>query len=430
MKVPAAWRSTPLPAGLQPGDFDYLDPGNRFWSYAYGLASAEAFRGSRDNTIAYKSGGTVIVGDSGGFQFGKGTGEIKAWSSLGSGGLVAKKWRERGIVEEIVDWIEQYATAGLSLDLPLWSARPTNQGSPFSLCDEVALREMSMEHVQYLLDRKQAGRLSKKYLNVLQGEEEADEETWYQEARKYKLDGWSLAGRVGTDGGPYRIVRRLLRLRDDKLLERGADWVHLLKQTQPRWAPFLTALQRGLQKSLGREEFKITFDSSTPYQEAGARERYAERPALGQSVADWRFKFHKFPTSYGYANSTVSMALAHGQCGSAKCAVCVRGKAHLPAPMDSPIAQKLSVQDLLIRKGSFATRHGDALFDETLINHNVYVVVEGLIRANEAIFSAKPNAPQQLVDAVGLVDQILTAQKWQSVLAQHRTALEKAVGFR
>ncbi|MBN8713987.1 MAG: mevalonate kinase [Xanthomonadales bacterium] len=247
----------------------------------------------------------------------------------------------------------------------------------------MTLLALSMEHVQYLLDRKSAGRLKRKYLNVLQGDKEADEEVWYQQARQYRLDGWSFAGGVGTDGGPYRIIRRLLTLRDDGLLGSGLNWVHLLKQTQLRWAPVLTAMQRGIQRSIGAEDFKITYDSSTPYQEAGKRERFVEAPALGPSLVGWHFKYHKFPTTFGVATAAVPLSLATATCTAQKCTMCQSQGSHLDAPLLSPIAQLLTIQDLLERKGNLITRRGSVLADEVLINHNVFTVVEGIIRAND-----------------------------------------------
>jgi len=419
-----------LPAGLRPDDFDYLQANNRYWSYLCGLASAEAFRGSKDNSIAYRDSNTDVLGDSGGFSYGSGSGEPGQWRGLTCEAEVVAAWRNSGILEKTVDWIERYASAGLTLDLPLWAARPVNSESPFHLCSAMTLLALSMEHVQYLLDRKSAGRLKRKYLNVLQGDKEADEEVWYQQARQYRLDGWSFAGGVGTDGGPYRIIRRLLTLRDDGLLGSGLNWVHLLKQTQLRWAPVLTAMQRGIQRSIGAEDFKITYDSSTPYQEAGKRERFVEAPALGPSLVGWHFKYHKFPTTFGVATAAVPLSLATATCTAQKCTMCQSQGSHLDAPLLSPIAQLLTIQDLLERKGNLITRRGSVLADEVLINHNVFTVVEGIIRANEAVFSATPNAPQELIDAAGMVADICNRQSWHTTLTYHRTFLEKAVAYR
>lgn len=430
VKPASTWRDGLLPAGLTPGDFDYFDPSNRCWSYLNGLASAEAFRGSADNIVTHRTQGTFLVGDSGGFQYGKGSGEVAEWRGLSREDEVASRWQNSGIVEKVVDWQEANADVGLTLDLPLWAARPANKRSPFHLCSEAKLRELSMENLRYLRDRKQSRGLKARYLNVLQGEQEEDEEAWYMDVRSISLEGWSFAGRVGTDGGPYRILRRLLLLRDHKHLERGADLIHLLKQTQLRWAPVLTAIQRAMQKSLCRDEFRLTYDSSTPYQEAGARMNYAARPALGTDVRDWHFRYNKFPDGYGYANSNVPMQLNCTTCTGKKCALCDRGEQHLPQPLTSPLADLLNIQDLLIRKDADARRRADGFCDELLINHNVFTVVEGIVRANEAVFAAHPVAPQQLIDAVGLVGDIIAAEQGHSKLLAGRNELERAVGFK
>ncbi len=51
----AQWQSSPLPAGLQPADFNYLEPQNRFWTYGYALASAEVFRTSNRNAVTNRN---------------------------------------------------------------------------------------------------------------------------------------------------------------------------------------------------------------------------------------------------------------------------------------------------------------------------------------------------------------------------------------
>ena len=65
-----------------------------------------------------------------------------------------------------------------------------------------------------------------------------------------------------------------------------------------------------------------------------------------------------------------------------------------------------------------------------MINHNVYVLVDATIRGNDAVFGATPCAPQQLVDAVGLIkDLLFHEQDWHGMLDKNRGALEKAVRY-
>src|ERR1035437_677509 len=91
----------------------------------------------------------------------------------------------------------------------------------------------------------------------------------------------------------------------------------------------------------------------------------------------------------------------------------------------------LHVRDLVSNKNNHASRRGESLLDEALINHNVYTVVDGIIRANEAVFDAKPHAPQQLIDAVSIIkDDLFRVENWRGVLNKKRSLLEEAVGFK
>jgi hypothetical protein len=70
------------------------------------------------------------------------------------------------------------------------------------------------------------------------------------------------------------------------------------------------------------------------------------------------------------------------------------------------------------------------LFEETLINHNVYTVVDAMIRANQAVHGTRPKAPQQLVDACGLIDDLFAnSNNWLGRLNKNRQLLEGAVGY-
>jgi hypothetical protein len=331
------------------------------------------------------------------------------------------------ILQDVTSWCDTDVDYAMTLDLPLWVLR-TGNNSPFAACTATTLRDLTIEHLEYIDRRRRARMAGCKYLNVLQGDPVADEDWWYDGVKDFMFDGWSLAGGVGTDGGPYRIIRRLLLLRDEGRLSDGRNWVHLLKQTRLLWAPFLTALQRGLRRCLGDEAFTISFDSSTPYQIGGKHEKYVEAPLLTTDPATWMFNYHKFPTTYGYANEAVAMSLSATSCSPTKCGLCSQGKPHLPAAMTSPIAKLLTIQDLLPRKGTFDKRRVGKLFEETIFNHNVYTTVEAICRANEAI--DKDQAPPQLVDAIGKVEEILAAEKWAEKLTACRKTLEKALAFR
>ena len=431
------WQSAALPAGLEPRDFNFLREDNRFWSYKYALASAANFRGNTKNAIAHRDGKEHVLGDSGGFQVGTGafTGADK-WLGLPQQ-EVMERWRDSNMLDEITKWCELNCDYAMTLDIPLWVNRPSSKKnpnkSPFAGFSTEALLKLSVENLQYLTDKRGTwtnGRHSCKYLNVLQGESIEQEQLWFDAVKGFKLDGWSLAGQVGVDGGPYRIINRLLKLADAGLLGSGYDWVHLLKLGKLRWAPVVTALQYALRKKVNKK-LTITYDSSSAYMSSGRFEGYYSSRELTGDISTWSHSANKFPSTWGYANSPNSMRMDRVKCrGAKKCVMCEQGKLHLPEPMTSPIASLMTVQDMFVRTQGLAQRRVGKLFEATLANNNVFVIVEGMIRANEAVFGEMPYAPQEIMDACGLIGEIVGKEDWAGRLSKHLPQLESAVGYK
>ena len=103
-------------------------------------------------------------------------------------------------------------------------------------------------------------------------------------------------------------------------------------------------------------------------------------------------------------------------------------KEYLPVPLDSPIASLLSVQDINFKKGDMAPSTFDAFSDEVLINHNVYTYVLGNILANEAAFGKMPTAPQDMMDAIGIIGDLFRVERWADLLEEKRHLLKKIAG--
>ena len=427
------WQNVPLPKGLKPEDFDYLKSNNRYWTYRYALASAMNFKGKSGNAVTTNDGSAFILGDSGGYQIGKGSfSEAKAWKKLSASEIMAA-WYSSETRFEIIKWCEINCDYAMTIDIPLWVARESEKNSPFRKCSENDLIEITIDNLRTLSNirgRWSAGGKSCKYLNVLQGETEDAEQHWYDEVKAFKFDGWSLAGSVGVDGGPYRILRRLLLLADANQLDKGYDWLHVLKIGMPRWAPVLTAIQRAVRKNIN-ERFTISYDSSNAYLMGGKLEQYYWSQPFTSDPKTWTLKLSKLPSTYAYAVEPTPIALGNVQCGHQKCFSCSKGKPHLPAPLESPIAKHLYMQDLLINKAKKATRRGGKLFDETLSNHNVYTIVDAMIRANDAVFKNNGVAPQHLKDACGVINDLFNnSTDWNGKLEKHRDMLESALGHK
>jgi hypothetical protein len=429
---PEKWQHAPLPKRLKPKDFNFLRADNKYWTYKYALASAEMFRGESNNAVTNKGSEAFILGDSGGYQIGKGTfKEARAWRNLPRNELM-RKWEEGEFQQSITNWCERNCTFAMTLDMPLWVSRNEKNASPFRVCSTRDLTKLTVGNLRYLKDmlgRRTRGEDQCRYLNVLQGEHGSDEQSWYDAVSGYEFDGWSLAGRVGTDGGPYRILRRLLILADDNKLRKGLDWIHILKLGIPIWSPLITAMQRAIRKHIN-PNLTISYDSSSPYQNAGSRSQYWWTEDFTDDPRTWTLKAVRFPTTYAYATYEKKIQLGKSYCIGSGCRYCARDLPHLPATLDSPIALHLSVQDLLDASDERAGNRVRTLFYELLINHNVYTVVKSMINANDAVFAKKPHAPQNLIDACGVIEQLFEKnEKWQGTLDKNRGLLEKAVGF-
>lgn len=423
------WQDALLPAGLRPKDFNYIDPNNRFWHYPYALASAEHFRGVKRNAVSQRAAGAFILGDSAGFQLGNGTfRKAGEWNGFSENEIV-RAWSESSMRDEITAWCDSNCNLAMTIDLPLWARRAEHAGKPFNQCSVQGLLSLTVENLEYLQhNRGHWGEC--KYLNVLQGDTPSEEELWYAAVKGYRFDGWSFAGGVGVNGGPYRVLNRLLTLRDEGLLNPGFDWLHLLMLSRFPWAPVVTAMQRGVRKS-ANPQFTISYDSSTPYKMAGTQEEFFEAVPFTADWATWSNHSHKFPTTYGDAIEPRRLSLNSTHCSGTLCSTCAIGIPHLPAPLSSPIASLLHTGDLVSVTDKYAKRHGRTLFDQTLINHNTYTIVDGTIRANEAVFGTSPNAPSEIIEAVDLIEnQLFMVQNWSTLLAKHRDLLEAAVKFK
>ena len=429
-----AWQDAPLPNGLTPKDFDYLRSDNRFWTYKYALASAESFRSaSGSNAVTAADSTTFILGDSGGYQIGKGTFKgASDWKDYDSK-RVQSAWFSADTRTEIIRWCESRCDYAMTIDIPLWVNRPNEKNSPFRRCSTEEIIALTVDNLKLLATlrgRWTNGQHECKYLNVLQGETEQEEQLWFDAVSPFKFDGWSFAGSVGVDGGPYRILKRLLLLADKNLLDDGYNWLHLLKLSQPKWAPFVTAIQRAVRKNIN-PRFTVSYDSSTPYQQGGARESYYSAQPFTSDPKTWVLSPHKMPSRFSEAVDPVPMALTNKSCaGRNPCAMCRKHGSHIPAPMLSPLTANLTVQDLLEDKEKMAGRRSGPFFDEVLINHNVFVITKAMIDANHAVFETPENAPPQLVDACGEVERLFENRRgWEGRLRKTLPLLESAVGY-
>jgi hypothetical protein len=192
---------------------------------------------------------STIVGDSGGYQLGK--------------GVIKFDWKDfegnkaNAVRSNILNWLELTADWSMTLDVPTWAA------------DDINSPKTGLNSFQDTLDGTiynnkffQKNRLGQtKFLNVLQGDDWETAQIWYDAVKDFEFEGWAMGGINMCD--MEVMLKRLIIMRDEKKLE-GKDWMHVLGTSQLDWACFLTQVQRQVRKHIN-EKFTISFDSASAF---------------------------------------------------------------------------------------------------------------------------------------------------------------------
>ncbi len=400
------------PAQLRMSALNWLEPSNSHWHYPFCLASAGHFMGStQDNAVNTAHPSTVIFGDSAGYQIGTGKlSETKPWLAFRDRpDEIIQAWSSSDMPIRIMRWLEAHCDYGMTIDMPLWAKMPTREDTPFHYLSEQELIALTVANLE-LISKRRDRQSRCKFLNVLQaystdgsvGGSLASEERWFAAVKDYDFEGWALGGEVGWRGGISRVLRRLLILRDQGLLDAPRSWCHVLGVSTTEWAVCLTAMQRAIRASTN-PDFTISFDSASPYLTGGRYNHYAIPPAFGTDMDGWLIRSARLPTGFAVANAVAPQQF----------------------PASSPIADLFTLQDLNPRKDSFERKTMDTLGDQVLINHNVYVYVKAMIEANEAVF-VKGIAPKPIMDAISMIEDVCGARDWKTVLDRYAGALDAA----
>jgi hypothetical protein len=246
---------------------NFLDPKAQF-NYKWCLYSAghaaldlnkdapgeDMFR-NRDKSTSW------TLGDSGGFQIGKGV-----WEGDWKDPHCPKASKKRTAV---LKWMDALMDYGMILDIPAWVSRsPEGQKATGIKKYEDALAATDINN-QYFMKNKTG---ACKFVNVLQGENHTDADNWYEHMKHYcdpkqypetHFNGWAMGGQNMCD--IHLVLKRLVALRHDGLLEKGVhDIMHFLGTSKLEWATLLTDIQRAVRK-YHNENFTITFDCASPF---------------------------------------------------------------------------------------------------------------------------------------------------------------------
>ena len=348
------------------------------WSlYSGGHANLDLTKpDASEDMVRAREPGTLMLGDSGGFQIAKGLWEGD-WKA-NSGCPKAQKRRQA-----VLKWLDGICDYGMTLDIPTWVIHDKKAAAACgisTLTDAVAATKFNNEY--WMNNRRGVKNGGMKILNVLQGANHADAERWYQDMKQYcdptiypdtHFNGWSMGGQNMCD--VHLVLKRLVALRHDNLLQKGIhDWMHFLGTSKLEWAVLLTVIQRAVRKYVN-PNFTISFDCASPFLATANGQVYhhIDLPHNGK----WSYRMSPIVDDKKYSADTRTYRDAVLQDGLVK---------HFD---ESPISAQLQIKDVCVYRPGDLNKNGkegktswDSFSYMLLMGHNVWTHIESVQRAN------------------------------------------------
>jgi hypothetical protein len=358
---------------------NYLDPASPLLYYKWCLYSAghanldlnkqddreEMFR------TRPRDGKSFVLGDSGGFQIGKGKWPGD-WKDPNCPAAAKKR-------KQVLTWMDALMDYGMCLDIPAWVARsPEGQKATGISTYEEACKATEINNEYFVKNRNG----NCKFLNVLQGENHADAEDWYQRMKKFcdpkvypdnHFNGWGMGGQNMCD--VHLVLKRLVALRFDGLLEEGLhDWMHFLGTSKLEWALVLTDIQRAVRK-YHNPKFTVSFDCASPFLATANGQVYTETEIVDRGK--WSYRMAAAMDDKKYAQDTRLFRDAVIQDG------------HHKAFANSPAIDAVKTKDICIyapgdlnRIGKEGRTSWDSFSYAILMAHNVWMHLNSVQEAN------------------------------------------------
>ena len=241
---------------------------------------------------------TWLLGDSGGFQIGKGV-----WEGDWKDPNCPKAQKKR---DGVLRWMDAYMDYGMILDIPAWVARSPAGAKATGISTYQEAVEATRINNDYWMKHRTG---ACKFLNVLQGENHTDAEDWYQQMKDYcdpvkypdnHFNGWSMGGQNMCD--VHLVLKRIVALHYDGLLQSGVhDVMHFLGTSKLEWATLLTDVQRAIRKYYN-PTMMLTFDCASPFLATANGQIYVqnETPDRGK----WTYRMVPSVDQLKYATDT------------------------------------------------------------------------------------------------------------------------------
>ena len=376
-----------------------------------------------------------VLGDSGGFQIGKGVWEGE-WRDP-TGPEVAAKWAEvlaLGVElvpqvhptghpktdkngnpkftkidhpklyqarldaaqkkrEQVLTWMDTLMDYGMVLDIPAWVERsPAGRKATGIESYQQAVNATRFNNEYFIKHRNG----NCKFLNVLQGETHEQADDWYQQVKDFcdtkvygnkAFNGWGMGGQNMCD--IHLVLKRLVALRFDGLLEQGQhDWMHFLGTSKLEWAVLLTDIQRAVRK-YHNPNFTISFDCASPFLATANGQIYINTET--EDRTKWVYRMQASADDKKYATDSRLFKDAVLQDGI------------FEKFETSPIIDQLEMKDICIYATGDLNKNGkegktswDSFSYALMMGHNVWMHLNAVQEANRQYDLGK--LPSMLVD--------------------------------
>ena len=355
-----------IPTGFDRGieGMNFLNEEEGYFTYKYGLYSAGHAQLDLKKSLVQESmiqdrvrNKTMILGDSGGYQIGKG---VLKFDWLDFEGTSANKTRQ-----QILEWLEVTADWSMMLDVPTWACDHVHSPKTGLKTFEDCLDKTRFNN-KYFLDNRLG---QTKWLNVLQGSDWDTAEKWYNGVKEFsdptgpyagkEAEGWAFGG--ANMCKMDITLKRLMTLRDEGLLK-GKNWIHFLGTAQLDWSCYLTLIQRQIRKHIN-EELTISFDCASPFIATAHGLVYTNAV---HTPKRWSVIMDKAPDNKALAGSDI------------------------PFPFESEIGRRLTIGDIchyapgmLNKIGKEGKTSWDSFAYALMMGHNVYCHIVAVQRAQQ-----------------------------------------------
>ena len=387
--------STRIPTAFTNGveELNFLEPEAGSFYYKYALYSA----GHADLDLTKdvpredwirqrpRDGSSLLVGDSGGFQIGKGR-----WEGDWKDPNCPKAQKKRDLVLKWMDGLMDY---GMVLDIPAWVVRDVDVANKVGILTYEDACKATIINNEYFMKHSTG---ACKFLNVLQGENHQEADDWYARMKDYSdpkvypethFRGWSMGGQNMCD--VHLLLKRLVHIRHDGLLEKGKhDWMHFLGTSKLEWATLLTDVQRAVRK-YQNENFTISFDCASPFLATANGQLYITTETADRTKWVYRMVPSVDDKKYATDNRKFSDAVVADGVFSTF--------------TDSPLSDKMLVKDVCVyapgdlnKIGKEGKTSWDSFSYALQMGHNVWSHIDAVQTANEQY--DKGIIPGMLVD--------------------------------